>query len=122
MKSLLFFLLMIASSLSYGQFNDTRWKGTFNVPDPTECILVFSKDSMNLLSENGDVLESMKYRVSGDTIYYVKLFGVSPCYYDTEAAYDFRIKENKLFLSAVKDDCEMRKMAFPEDGLQKIEQ
>lgn len=122
MKILLLFGFLFSGTVAFGQLDRTQWKGVFNIPDPSDCILQFSNDTLIVKDLNNNVLEAMKYQIKGDTLVYTKLYGISPCSSDTHAFYKFEFKENKLFLSPLNDDCDVRRESFPQNGLTKFEQ
>ncbi|MEX0636760.1 MAG: hypothetical protein WD135_08325 [Ferruginibacter sp.] len=117
MKKIIFAFLVCIAFISFKHFvnqplENTRWKGTINAPSPIEAVFEFKKDSF-FLYVDGQVFETMYYRVNGDSLSIVKLDGTSPCNAE-EAVYNFSIKENKLYLKVTNDPCSIRASAFNE--------
>lgn len=107
------FLTLSAQS----QLADTKWKNSMNVPDPVECILHFKKDTLIVMvaADPSMVVETMTYKLKNDTLTIIKLSGTSPC---TEAAgvYKCVLKDEKLFITPLNDDCVERANAFTPEG------
>lgn len=122
MKKIIFSLFSLALvQIASAQMANTSWSGTFYVPDPAKMILQFKGDTLLLNFSTGNVLESMKYTISNDTLSIIKIEGQSPCDYSTVATYKLTMKENKLFITPLKDDCSERAAAWPKDALVKID-
>lgn len=96
---------------------NTHWKGIMNVPDALECGLTFKQDSA-IVYLDVTPIETMHYRVSGDTVFLKKIEGASPCVSET-GAYRYQIKNDVLTLSLIKDDCSGRAQAFTPEGYKK---
>jgi hypothetical protein len=117
MKKVFLAAAIVCSIASFSLLNEqplenTKWQGSVNVPAPIEAVFEFKKDTF-LLYIDGQVFETMLYKVSADTLRVEKLDGNSPC--NNEAAlYNFSIKENKLYLKATNDPCSVRASAFGE--------
>lgn len=116
---ILFFAFGSANAAN-AQFANTFWKGQFNIPDPTQMILQFKTDSLCLNYPDSTPFETMSYKISYDTLTIRKLDGQSECSYDQDATYEIKIKDNKLFVTPLNDDCSVRVAAWPSDGLEKI--
>lgn len=111
---------LITYSLN-AQVKNTSWRGFYNVPDPVDAILAFTNDTVSLSTADGDLLEIMTFRTSSDTLFLKKVTGQSPCDMENEGSYLMNFKENKLFLLPVSDNCDIRRNAFPAEGLAKVE-
>lgn len=99
------------------QFANTSWIGTFRIPEETQLLVQFKSDSLIVSYLNsGETLERMKYRINKDTLTIVKLDGESPCSYTNEATYTILMRDEKLYIKALSDDCPERATAWPEDG------
>lgn len=96
---------------------NTKWYGTFNVPDPMSGTLEFKKDTV-LLSIDGELIESMTYKEKGETLVLQKIFGQSNCN-EAIGEYQFQLKDKVLVLTPMQDACEMRKNAFSKEGYKK---
>jgi len=121
-KKIVSILILIASvSIAKAQFANTSWKGNFNLPDSTQMILQFKTDSLLLNYPDGSAFETMSFKISNDTISILKLNGQSPCSYSDTATYKIGLKDKKLFVSSLNDDCPERVSAWPADGLERVE-
>lgn len=121
MKYIMLFFLLFLFSYSEAQLKNTTWKGTFNIPYPAECNFAFGADTATLFLADGSVvIETMKYRLSHDSVFIFKLSGSSPCYDEIEAIYSYRIDDKKLKLVALADDCEERSSAFPSQEMEMV--
>jgi hypothetical protein len=108
--------LCIFTFAASGQVENSKWRGTLNVPQPTECIFEFKKDSLVLIvAANGEHVETMTYSVTKDTLNIKKLNGSSPCTGETIGKYRIQIKDEKLYFTPLTDDCEDRMHAFTSD-------
>jgi len=105
------------STTSNETLTNTKWYGTFNVPDPMTGMLEFKKDTV-LLSIDGEVVESMTYKEKGDMLLLQKIGGQSSCNEEI-GEYKFQLKQNILVLTPMKDACEIRKNAFLKEGYKK---
>lgn len=122
MKASLFTFFLFLVIGAEAQLSNTSWKGIFYVPDPVECQLVFSSDTATLSFSGSQVpLEMMSFRMSGDTIFFKKITGMSTCYDEKEAAYQYKREGTKLYFTVVDDPCYDRRNAFPAEALEIIE-
>lgn len=122
MKRIICLIIAIASvSLVKAQFANTSWKGSFDIPDLTEMVLQFKSDSLLLNYPDGSTFETMKFKINNDTLSILKLDGQSSCSYSDTATYKIWVKDKKLFISSLTDDCPDRISAWPPGGLEKIE-
>jgi hypothetical protein len=96
---------------------NTKWKGILNIPSPSEGVLVFKKDS-GIAYYNNHIIETMSYKLNGDTIILRKLSGGSPCNNES-GSYKFNIKNDVLTLSVLQDNCEARISTFSPEGYKK---
>lgn len=118
MKKIIIFILVFTSSyLVKAQIVNTSWKGQFNIPDPTQMILQFKTDTLYLNYTDNTPIETMSYKIRNDTLTLRKLDGQSECSYDQNATYKIFIKDKKLFITPLNDDCSMRLDAWPSDGM-----
>ena len=123
MKKLLVLTFALAVvQLGQAQLRNTSWKGTFTVPEETDLVLQFKKDSLLVTVPDGnETVEIMRYKINNDTLSITKLYGRSSCDEGTAASYQISIKEKKLYVSPLKDNCDIRWAAWPKGGLEKIE-
>lgn len=121
-KILALFTIMFLMQQSKAQFVNTSWTGTFKIPEETQVLLQFKEDSLILGNANtNEILERMKYSITGDTLTITKLDGISPCSFTDPATYKIMLKDEKLYITSVMDDCPERAGAWPEDGMIKKE-
>jgi hypothetical protein len=122
MKSFISILIATFAIITLkAQFANTSWKGLYKVPDPTEMILQFKTDTLLLIDPmNNQPVETMKYSVSGDTVTITKISGASDCN-DEKGIYKMEIKDNKLFITLISDDCYSRSASGADEALEKIE-
>lgn len=105
-------LFVLLSSTINGQLTDTKWKNFMNIPDSHETIMHFKKDTAILtLAADGSIVETMTYSVTKDTLRLTKVSGLSPCN-DNAALYRIQIKDDKLTIAPILDDCNDRANAF----------
>jgi hypothetical protein len=115
----------------------TSWKGTANIPDPLVCLLKFDKDTVRLIyvddreinisddlvgvravtGKDSALLETMTWRLSGDTIELKKVKGGSPCG-EEKGRYRVQTAGGKLQFVLVADPCSARPYALREEMLQ----
>lgn len=112
--SFLLFFTIAVSSHAQTKLTNTKWAGVAYVPSAADIEFVFKTDSLSMLY-GGEVFELMSYKVKGDTLLLTKLEGSSPCN-DEVGTYKFEIKDNRLFIKLLKDDCEPRGAAFSAEG------
>lgn len=107
----LIFVLM--ATTANAQLTDTKWKNMMNIPDPYETILQFKKDTVFLLiAADGSLVETMTYTVSKDTLKLTKTSGMSPCSDTVIGLYRFEMKDDKMTIIPLSDDCSERSNAF----------
>lgn len=122
MKKILFSIAaLVFAQISFAQLANTSWSGNFNIPDQTPMVVEFKSDSLIVSFTDKTVLESMKYKINNDTLSIVKLEGQSPCSLTSTATYKVTMKDKKLFIALLDDDCFERSSAWPTDGLEKID-
>ena len=113
-KTILFSLLILFSAaVVNAQLTDTKWRNIMNIPDPYETILQFKKDTVILtIAADGTTIETMNYIVSKDTLKLLKLSGMSPCADNITGLYKIEIKDDKMTIVPISDDCSERANAF----------
>lgn len=115
-------LLSVLFTLTFytadAQIADTKWRGNLNIPDVVECILQFKKDTVIVLvaADQSFIVETMTYKLQNDTLTLTKVSGNSPCT-ETIGVYKCVLKEEKLYISPIKDECIERANAFLPEGL-----
>lgn len=114
LQGLFIFLLLLISPNIKGQLKNTIWLGELRMPFPMECFYSFQKDTARLsMIETNEDFEVMLYHTKSDTLFLSKLYGISPCPIETIGAYLFRIKDEKLYLKPLDDNCMERAASFP---------
>jgi len=84
-----------------------------NIPDPYETILHFKKDTVVLtIAADGSLIETMNFTISKDTLKLIKLSGMSPCADNITGLYKIEIKDDKMTIVPLSDDCSERANAF----------
>jgi len=110
----LLFVLFVATANA--QLTDTKWRNTMNIPDAIETILHFKKDTVSLsIAGDGSLVETMSYTISKDTLKLTKLSGMSPCSDTIVGIYKIEIKDDKMTIVPLIDDCVERFNAFKAD-------
>jgi hypothetical protein len=124
MKTFYFLIvLLLTAAMAQAQLKDTKWEGKLNVPNETNVILDFKKDSVDMIiADEGIVGETMIYSVKDSIITMKKTSGHSPCNVDDVFKLKYRIKEDKLFLSNLSDPCDARIDAWSSEPLRRIQQ
>lgn len=110
-----FFLLVVVFAFALGasaQLENTKWKGMAKVPEPFDCVFDFRKDTVLLKGNGVHVIETMMYRLNGDTLMLKKIDGKSPCTLESEGYFKIVSKGDSFELILLKDDCAGRAEAF----------
>lgn len=112
----------------------TSWKGTSYVPDPLTCLMKFSKDTLRIFyaddpeinindgqggmrtasGKDSAILETMTYRLSGDTLELRKVSGGSPCG-EEKGQYHAQAAGGKLKFILIQDPCAVRPYALRDE-------
>ena len=113
-KTILFTLLFVFFvAIANAQLTDTKWRNAMNIPDPIETILNFKKDTVTLtIAADGSLVETMTYTISKDTLKLTKTSGMSPCGEAVTGIYKIEIKDDKMTITPLVDDCVERFNAF----------
>ncbi len=122
MKKPLFtlFLFFVAFS-THAQLTGTKWNGYMDVPTELPVLLNFHAGILDMTDPAGETqYESMSYITKGDTIIVKKLSGGSPCDINSIAKLTFSIKDDKLTIIPVIDECEMRQRAWHKQPFVKV--
>lgn len=110
-----FFLLAVVfvfSMTAFAQLENTKWRGMARVPEPFDCVFDFRKDTVLLTGNGVGVIETMMYRLNGDTLMLKKIEGKSPCEVKSEGYFKIVRKGDSFELISLKDDCPGRAEAF----------
>jgi hypothetical protein len=120
-KSFLFAFFSLSILSASAQFAGTKWKGSVSVPEPTDLLWVFGADTcFAYVLPDSILLETMTYKIEKDEMTLLKVSGSSPCDNSTPGKYKFEIKDEKLFIRLVKDDCQDRANSFNSEPFAKI--
>ena len=121
MKNLIFVLVLLFTAVSaQAQLEGTKWRGDMNVPENMTILLKFQKQTLDMISLDGDQLESMLYTIKGDTLLLKKLSGGSPCNLDSIFKIKYTIKDDMLSITPLTDDCEGRERAWHKQPFTKV--
>jgi hypothetical protein len=106
-------LLLVIVSTVNAQLTDTKWKNFMNIPESTESFMHFKKDTVLLtVAADGTLVETMTYTINKDTLRLTKISGMSPCGDNITGLYRIEIKDEKLSIIPISDDCSDRANAF----------
>jgi hypothetical protein len=107
------FLFILFVSAVNAQLTDTKWKNFMNIPESTESFMHFKKDTVLLsVAADGTLVETMTYTINKDTLRLTKISGMSPCGDNVIGLYRIEIKDDKLTIIPISDDCSDRANAF----------
>ena len=113
--NLLVVILLVSVLNSYAQLQDSRWTNVMYIPERTETLLHFKKDTAVLyVAATGLLVETMTYQVNKDSLILTKVSGTSPCS-DVRGFYKIEIKEKQLYIKPLNDECGDRANAFVSD-------
>ncbi|MDE3213749.1 MAG: hypothetical protein KGM98_10985 [Bacteroidota bacterium] len=119
-KISLLLLVVLFSGAAVGQLAHTDWKGTFQAPDSVELVLHFKADTLLVNTPDSQTIEIMQFSVHNDTLALRKIAGQSDCMDNSDALYQFELKEDSLFIKVLRDDCDQRASAWPLKGLTRL--
>jgi len=124
MKSFYFLItLLLTAGVAKAQLKGTKWEGKLNVPDETNVILDFKKDSVDMIIvDGGFVGETMTYSVSDSVITMKKVSGHSPCNIDDVFKVKYLVKGDELFISNLSDPCDERTETWTKEPLLRVKQ
>jgi hypothetical protein len=113
-KTILFALVFtLLVSIANAQLTDTKWKNFMNIPESIESFMHFKKDTVLLIvAADGTLVESMIYTLNKDTLRLTKISGMSPCGDNITGLYRIEMKDDKLTITPISDDCAERANAF----------
>jgi hypothetical protein len=111
------FVSLCAGTMTQAQLAHTKWKNTMMIPEAVECFIDFAKDTVKIIVADEDALiETMSFTIKNDTLTIVKLSGLSPCDTETSGKYKFEVKDDRLTIVPISDDCQGRLEAFLPDA------
>lgn len=116
-------LLMFVGVLAHAQLANTRWTGNLTVPEATPMYLNFKTDVFEVsLAESNELVETMTYKISGDTIILKKTSGSSVCPEGSTFTLKYAIQGEQLLLTPLSDDCPERAGAWTKEPFTKVKE
>jgi hypothetical protein len=101
--------LLFISASTQAQFANTRWKATLQIDNPINVIMDFGNDTVRLYTvSDSTIIETMAYRVQDTALVLQKIEGQSECESSTIGKYKFDLKDNRLVIRLISDDCDDR--------------
>lgn len=124
MKSIVsLLLLMCLGTFAHAQLANTKWTGSLTVPEPTPVYLNFQTDVFEVfLAESNELVETMSYKISGDTITVKKTSGNSACPDGSTFTLKYAVQGEQLLLTPLSDDCPERSGAWTKEPFTKVKQ
>lgn len=110
-------VLLAAAVKPNNKLENTKWTGILNVPLPANVMLEFKKDMFIILVDE-NIIETMSYKVTGDTLEIKKLEGGSPCG-DEKGVYKFTVANDVFKVETIDDACGDRVAAWTSEGYKK---
>ena len=105
-KIMFFFAFSIFSSSLFAQLDNTRWKATLIIDEPVNVIFDFKKDILSLYTvADSTMIETMNYTKDDTSFTLTKIDGQSDCDNSTPGRYRFKIKNGKIEIKMISDDC-----------------
>ena len=96
----------IFSSSLFAQLDNTRWKATLIIDEPVNVIFDFKKDILSLYTvADSTMIETMNYTKDDTSFTLTKIDGQSDCDNSTPGKYRFKIKNGKIEIKMISDDC-----------------
>ena len=116
------FVIVLFHLAGNAQLENTRWKNTLQVPDPVECEFHFKKDTLEAYTvADGQLIETMSYKLNKDTLRIIKISGTSPCS-EVVGIYNAVIKDNQMTITPIDDPCVERSAAFRPEPWVRLQQ
>ena len=124
MKGVVAFMLFTCLGLvAHAQIANTKWTGNLMVPDPAAVTLSFEADVFEVyIAENNQLLETMSYKISGDTILLRKTSGGSPCPDGSAFTLKYTIQGAQLLLTLLSDECPERVGAWTKEPFTRVKE
>lgn len=116
-------LFMFIGVLAHAQMANTKWTGNLTIPEATPVFLSFKADVFEVhLAENDELLETMTYKISGDTIILKKTSGNSACPDGSTFTLKYALQGEQLQLTLLSDDCPDRASAWTKEPFTKVKE
>jgi hypothetical protein len=108
-KKYYLFILAIFTATAFAQLENTQWKTKVTIDGPVNVIFDFKKDTVSLynLADSASI-EVMSYTATDTSFTLLKIDGQSDCDLSTPGKYNFRIKNDSLFMKTISDNCDDR--------------
>jgi len=109
----------LTSSL-FAQLENSRWKSKLTIGGPVNVILDFKKDSVSLYNlADSSIIEIMSYTATDTSFTLLKIDGQSDCDNSTPGKYNFKIKNDSMYMKMISDDCYDRYSVIDNTGWKK---
>ena len=120
--AVIFSLLCSFSLMATCQLSNTKWKGTITTTRAIDILWAFSADTLQVFTlPDSNLIEKMSYTLEPGFLLVKKVSGTTPCDESTVGKYKFEVKDDKLFISVVDDDCQARGASVSTDPYIKVE-
>jgi hypothetical protein len=104
----LFTFSILASSL-FAQLENTKWKATLIITEPVNVLFDFKKDVLSLYTvADSTMIETMSYAKDDTSFTLTRIDGQSDCDNSTPGKYRYKIKNDKIEIKMISDDCDDR--------------
>jgi hypothetical protein len=114
--------IVFFATVCNAQLANTQWAGEMAVPSPTNILLRFTADTVQMIIKDGGFVgETMVYSVKDSLITLTKISGNSPCSAGDAFTISYIMKDDKLWLNPVFDRCDERSSAWPTEPFFKTE-
>ena len=121
LKTLLPVWMIFLYTTAFAQLENSKWQGVFKIPGEEDCFFDFKKDTVSFhFSSSGDLIETMLYTISNDSIHIKKIEGMSPCDGGDTGNYKMKLDGDKLCFTLIDDPCEARSAAFGDTPMVRI--
>jgi hypothetical protein len=105
--------ILMVSTLTMAQLQNTRWKGTIRGDNPRNVILDFKKDSLIIYTvSDGEIVERMTYTADKGSFTVHKIEGQSDCDNSTPGKYAYVLQNGKMNINLISDACNDRSSAL----------
>lgn len=98
---------------------NTDWAGIANIPTAENVIIRFIGDHINVLVKD-EIVEQMKFQVTNDTLQIEKIMGGSPCPVTSKGVYRYEIKNDRLSIKYISDECDSRQYNMTVSDFKKL--
>ena len=124
MKSLIIiaFYFIAIDLPAQNSLSNTRWQGTFFIPNAVDVNLNFSKDTLYMTTESGQEVGTIFFTQQKDTLIIRKISGPSPCPEEKQGIYriEWFDEGNQFRLYGISDECEGRVGVFTVNPFKRV--